>query len=81
MQPTSFAEVSLERLFWICRYIAEGSANHPMATTKAGAELLEAGLTVDPELVHAAVKAHYQALDSAISNPNLVASKADFGAG
>ena len=52
-----------------------------MATTKAGAELLEAGLTVDPELVHAAVKALYQALDSAISNPNLVASKADFGAG
>ena len=51
-----------------------------MATTKAVAKLLEAGLTMDPKLVHAAVKAHDQALDSAISNPNLVASKADFAA-
>ena len=44
------------------------------------AKLLEAGLTMDPKLVDAAVKAHDQALDSAISNPNLVASKADFAA-
>jgi hypothetical protein len=62
------------------KYIAEESAKNPKGTAKAVEKLLEAGLTMDPKLVYAAVQAHDKALDSAVSNPNLVASKADFAA-
>ena len=51
-----------------------------MSTAKAVGELREAGLTMDPTLVYAEVAAHDKELDSAVSNPNLVASKADFAA-
>ena len=64
----------------IAKYIAQESAKNPKATAKAVVKLLEAGLTMDPKLVYAAVAAHDKALDSAVSNPNLVASQADFAA-
>ena len=52
----------------------------PKSTAKAVGELREAGLTMDPKLVYAEVAARDKELDSAVSNPNLVASKADFAA-
>ena len=61
-------------------YMAEESANKPKANAKAVAKWLEAGLTMDPKLVYGAVMAHDQVLVSAVSNPDLVASKADFAA-
>ena len=64
----------------IAKYIAQESAKNPKATAKAVVKLLEAGLTMDPKLVYAAVAAHDKALESAVLNPNLVASQADFAA-
>jgi len=64
----------------IARYIAEESAKNPKGVSVAVDKLLEAGLTMDPALVNAAVKAHETAIRGAIDKPNLVASKADFAA-
>mmetsp|Transcript_41351 Transcript_41351/g.97123 ORF Transcript_41351/g.97123 Transcript_41351/m.97123 type:complete len:385 (+) Transcript_41351:70-1224(+) len=64
----------------IAKYIASASAANPLGTAKAVEKLLEVGLTMDPKLVRAAVDAHSKALDSAVKNPKLVASKEDFAA-
>jgi len=64
----------------IAQYIAEVSAKNPKQTAKAVDKLLEAGLTMDPALVKAAVKAHSKAITGAVNQKGLVASKADFTA-
>lgn len=64
----------------LATYIAEESVKDPKGVASAVAKLLEAGLTMDPALIKAAVKAHDKALDSAVTNPNLVTSKQDFAA-
>jgi len=64
----------------IAKYIADASASNPRQAALAVEKLLETGLTMDPKLVRAAVAAHSKALDSAVSNPKLVASKEDFAA-
>lgn len=72
-----------EKINWgnspvIASYIATESAKNPQQVAKAVDKLLEAGLTMDPKLVYAAVAAHDKAIGSALNNKNLVASKADF---
>jgi len=62
------------------KYLGEVSAKDPKAVSKAVERLLDAGLTMDPKLIQAAVKAHEKALASAAGSPTLVASKADFAA-
>jgi len=74
-----------EKINWgntpvISSYIATESAKNPGGVAKAVDKLLEAGLTMDPKLVYAAVAAHDKAIEGAMSNKNLVASKADFAA-
>mmetsp|Transcript_63671 Transcript_63671/g.149544 ORF Transcript_63671/g.149544 Transcript_63671/m.149544 type:complete len:371 (+) Transcript_63671:76-1188(+) len=64
----------------ISSYLATESARNPKGVAKAVDKLLEAGLTMDPKLIKAAVAAHDKALDSAVKSPQLVASKADFAA-
>jgi len=62
------------------KYLAGVAANDPKAVAKAVEKLLDAGLTMDPKLIQAAVKAHEKALASAAGSPSLVTSKADFAA-
>merc|ERR1712072_11129 len=74
-----------EKINWgntpvISSYIATESAKNPGGVARAVDKLLEAGLTMDPKLVYAAVAAHDKAIEGAMSNKNLVASKADFAA-
>ena len=54
----------------ISNYFATESARNPKGVAKA----------VDPKLIKAAVAAHDKALDSALKDPNLVTTKADFAA-
>ena len=78
--------LSLQRLFFrgntpiISNYFATESARNPKGVAKAVDALLESGLTMDPKLIKAAVAAHDKALDSALKDPNLVTTKADFAA-
>eukprot|EP00933_Yihiella_yeosuensis_P024925 TRINITY_DN1931_c0_g2_i1.p1 TRINITY_DN1931_c0_g2~~TRINITY_DN1931_c0_g2_i1.p1 ORF type:complete len:392 (-),score=105.23 TRINITY_DN1931_c0_g2_i1:527-1702(-) len=74
-----------EKINWvnqpqIAKYIADVSATDPQGTAKAMVRLLESGLTMNPTLIYDAVKAHSNAIKSALSNPNLVTTKADFAA-
>jgi len=64
----------------ISNYFATESARNPKGVAKAVDALLESGLTMDPKLIKAAVAAHDKALDSALKDPNLVTTKADFAA-
>lgn len=64
----------------ISKYISEVSANNPKATAYAFDKVLESGLTMDPKLVTAAVAAHKQAIDGAVNNPGLMATKRDWEA-
>merc|ERR1740129_2306783 len=64
----------------IAKYLAQGAASDPKGIAAAVDKLLEAGLTMDPALVNAAVKAHETAIRGAMDKPNLVASRADFAA-
>mmetsp|Transcript_37087 Transcript_37087/g.85726 ORF Transcript_37087/g.85726 Transcript_37087/m.85726 type:complete len:376 (+) Transcript_37087:76-1203(+) len=74
-----------EKINWgntqqIAKYISEVSANNPKGVADAFDKVLESGLTMDPKLIQAAVAAHDKALDGALSNPNLMASPADWAA-
>jgi hypothetical protein len=60
--------------------LAEASAKDPKGVAVAVDRLLEAGLTMDPELVKVAVKAHEKAIQGALGKPGLVASQSDFAA-
>ena len=64
----------------ITKYISEVSAKNPKAVAAAFDKVLESGLTMDPKLIQAAVAAHEKAIDSAITNPGLMTSKADWAA-
>merc|ERR1712050_135338 len=64
----------------IAKYLAETSAKNPKQVAFAVDKLLETGLTMDPALVKAAVVAHQKAIEGAVGQPGLVASKADFAA-
>lgn len=64
----------------ITRYLSEVAAKKPQAVAKAVDKVLEVGLSMDPKLITAAVAAHDKALDGAVGNPGLVASKADYAA-
>ena len=64
----------------ISNYFATEAARNPKGVAKAVDALLESGLTMDPKLIKAAVAAHDKALDSALKDPSLVTTKADFAA-
>lgn len=61
----------------ISSYIQTAAAKNPRGIADAFGKTLAVGASMDPNLVGAAVAAHDKALDNAIDNPGLVASKAD----
>ena len=58
----------------------QASAKNPKMMAEAFDKTIEEGLSMDPELVAAAVAAHSEAIAGAVNNPGLVASKAEFAA-